>query len=92
MPALRSNSPPGFEPFADVFVIPGAIGVQEGGFIALCGVFGIPAPTAIALSLIKRLPEIVLGIPGLLLWQGLEGRHLLRRRHDDAKSPVPLER
>ena len=74
------------------FVIPGAIGVQEGGFIALCAVFGIPAPTAIALSLIKRLPEIVLGIPGLLLWQGLEGRHLLRRRHDDAKSPVPLER
>ena len=32
------------------------------------------------------------GIPGLLLWQGLEGRQLLRRRHDDAKSPVPLER
>jgi putative membrane protein len=74
------------------FVVPGAIGVQEGGFIALCAVFGIPAPTAIALSLIKRLPEIVLGIPGLLLWQGLEGRQLLRRRHDDAKSPVPLER
>ena len=73
------------------FVIPGAIGVQEGGFIALCAVFGIPAPTAIALSLIKRLPEIVLGIPGLFLWQGLEGRQLLRRGHDDAKSRVPLE-
>ena len=61
------------------FVVPGAIGVQEGGFIALCAVFGIPAPTAIALSLIKRLPEITLGIPGLFIWQGLEGRQALRR-------------
>ena len=62
------------------FVVPGAIGVQEGGFVALCAVFAIPAPTAVALSLVKRLPEIVLGIPGLLLWQGLESRHLLARR------------
>ena len=46
------------------FVVPGALGVQEGGFIALCAVFGIPAPTAIALSLVKRLPEIALGHPG----------------------------
>ena len=62
------------------FVVPGAIGVQEGGFVALCAVFGIPAPTAVALSLIKRFPEIVLGIPGLLVWQGLESRNLLARR------------
>ena len=60
------------------FAVPGAIGVQEGGLIALCAIFGIPAPTAIALSLVKRLPEVLLGIPGLLIWQGLEGRRLLR--------------
>ncbi len=59
------------------FVVPGAIGVQEGGFIALCAIFGVPAPTAIALSLVKRLPEVAFGIPGLLIWQGLEGRRLL---------------
>ncbi len=70
------------------FVVPGAIGVQEGGYVALCAVFGIPAPVGIALSLIKRLPEIALGIPGLFVWQGLEGRQLLRRRHDVAKSPM----
>ena len=69
------------------FVVPGAIGVQEGGFIALCALFGIPAPTAIALSLVKRLPEVLLGIPGLLIWQGLEGRRLLRARATDAKQP-----
>jgi putative membrane protein len=70
------------------FVVPGAIGVQEGGFVALCAVFGIPAPVGIALSLIKRLPEIVLGIPGLLFWQVLEGRRLLGNRHDVAKSSM----
>ncbi|MDX7950094.1 lysylphosphatidylglycerol synthase domain-containing protein [Lichenihabitans sp. Uapishka_5] len=68
------------------FVVPGAIGVQEGGFIALCAIFGIPAPTAIALSLVKRLPEVLLGIPGLFIWQGLEGRRLLRRGSADAKQ------
>ena len=59
------------------FVVPGGIGVQEAGFVALCAVFGIPAPAAIALSLAKRFPEVVLGLPGLLVWQGLESRHIL---------------
>ena len=62
------------------FVVPGGIGVQEGGFVALCAAFGIPAPVAIALSLAKRFPEIVLGLPGLLVWQGLESRQLVQRR------------
>lgn len=54
------------------FLIPGALGVQEGGFIALCAVYGIPAPAAIALSLVKRVPEILLGLPGLIYWHRLE--------------------
>ena len=70
------------------FVVPGAIGVQEGGFVALCAIFGIPAPTAIALSLVKRLPEVALGIPGLLIWQGLEGRRLLRGKATGASGTV----
>lgn len=73
------------------FVVPGAVGVQEGGFIALCAVFAIPAPTAIALSLIKRLPEIALGIPGLFVWQGLEGRRALRARAP-ADRPADVRR
>ena len=72
------------------FIVPGAIGVQEGGFIALCAVFGIPAPVAIALSLVKRLPEIALGLPGLLIWQGLEGRNLLRARKPGPKNSARL--
>lgn len=73
------------------FVVPGGIGVQEGGFVALCAVFGIPAPVAVALSLVKRFPEIALGLPGLFIWQGLEARHLLGRRASPNSSPTSGE-
>jgi uncharacterized membrane protein YbhN (UPF0104 family) len=58
------------------FAVPGALGVQEGGLILVCGLFGITPVTAIALSLIKRLREIVLGVPGLLAWGWVELRRL----------------
>ncbi|MCW2275781.1 flippase-like domain-containing protein [Rhodoblastus acidophilus] len=58
------------------FLIPGAWGVQEGGFIALCAAFGIGSPNAIALSLIKRIPDLICGAPGLALWRRLEGESL----------------
>ncbi|HMO28734.1 flippase-like domain-containing protein [Enterovirga sp.] len=61
------------------FAVPGGVGVQEGGFIALCAIFGVPAGPALALSLVKRVPDLVLGLPGLAVWQVLEGRHALRR-------------
>jgi putative membrane protein len=56
------------------FAIPGAIGVQEGGFVLLCAVYGIPAEPALAVSLVKRIADLALGIPGLLLWHRLERR------------------
>jgi putative membrane protein len=56
------------------FLIPAGLGVQEGGFIAICLVFSISAPTALALSLIKRIPEVVLGLPGLFAWHVFEAR------------------
>jgi putative membrane protein len=56
-----------------VFAIPGALGAQEGGLIAICAIFGLPAEAAIAMSLIKRVPDVVFGAPSLLGWQMLEG-------------------
>jgi putative membrane protein len=50
------------------FVVPAGIGVQEAGFLALGAVLGIPPQTALALSLVKRVPEIALGLPGLVAW------------------------
>lgn len=59
------------------FAIPGGIGVQEGGYVALCGLFGIAAGPAVALSLVKRVPDLVLGLPALAAWQWIEGRRVL---------------
>ena len=61
------------------FAVPGGLGVQEGGFIALCAVFGLPPHVAIAMSLVKRVPELLLGLPGLAVWHRLETRELGRR-------------
>ncbi len=49
------------------FVVPGAVGVQEGGFVLVCGLFGVPAETALALSVLKRVRELVVGAPVLLI-------------------------
>jgi len=50
------------------FLIPGSLGIQEGGFLLLGSVLGIPPQTALALSLGKRVRELILGLPGLLVW------------------------
>jgi len=62
------------------FAIPGALGAQEGGLIVLCAIFGIPPEAALALSLVKRIPDLVIGVPGLLAWQAMEGWHFHTRR------------
>lgn len=56
------------------FPVPAGIGVQEGGFVLLGMLLGVPAEAALALSLAKRVPDVVLGLPGLLAWQVLERR------------------
>jgi putative membrane protein len=60
------------------FAIPGALGVQEGGFILVCGLFGIPAEQALALSLVRRIRDISHGVPALIVWQRIEGRRFAR--------------
>jgi putative membrane protein len=48
------------------FAIPGALGIQEGGFLLLAPLVGLPPSAALALSLAKRTRELLLGLPGLL--------------------------
>lgn len=62
------------------FAIPGALGVQEGGFVLVGRLVGLGPETALALSLAKRVREILLGLPGLLWWSALEGQRLLPGR------------
>jgi hypothetical protein len=41
--------------------------------------FGLSPEFALALSLIKRVRDIVIGVPALALWQAMEGRRLLAK-------------
>ena len=56
------------------FAVPGALGVQEGGLILVCGLLGIGPQGAIELSLLKRVRELALGIPALAAWLWIERR------------------
>jgi putative membrane protein len=62
------------------FAVPGGLGVQEGGYVVVGNLLGIPGDAAFALSLIARVRELALGIPGLISWQLIEARRLLRAR------------
>lgn len=64
------------------FAVPGAVGVQEGGFVVFGALLGLPAGAGLALSLAKRVRELVLGLPGLLDWQIESGRATLRNLRD----------
>ena len=56
------------------FFVPGSWGVQEGGYILVGQMLGLPAHLSLSLSFVKRVPDFVLGLPGLAVWQGIEMR------------------
>jgi putative membrane protein len=60
------------------FAVPSAIGVQEGAFVVLGGLFGVDAPTALAVSLVRRARDLVIGGPAVVAWQILERRRRAR--------------
>jgi putative membrane protein len=65
---------------AAAFMVPGALGIQEGGFVVLGSLLGITPEMALGLSLAKRVRELFLGIPGLVAWQVMEGKRLFFER------------
>jgi putative membrane protein len=56
------------------FLVPSGLGLQEVGLLALGAVLGVNGPTALALSLAKRMRDILFGVPALATWQWLELR------------------
>ena len=76
------------------FVVPSGLGVQEGAFVLLGGLFGIGAQSALALSLIRRARDLVIAVPVLAVWQLHEGGRFWRRQPAEAAggtdaAPVP---
>lgn len=61
------------------FVIPGALGVQEGAYMLLGEMLGLTPEMGLALSLVKRVRDLLLGIPALLGWQAQESGRLWNR-------------
>lgn len=60
------------------FAVPAQLGVQEGGYMLLGGLIGLGPELGLALSLVKRVRALLLGVPALLTWQIMEGCRLLK--------------
>jgi putative membrane protein len=58
------------------FVVPAGLGVQEAGLVLFGHALGVSGELALAISMAKRLREVLCGLPALLSWQWLEGRRL----------------
>jgi putative membrane protein len=61
------------------FAVPGQLGVQEGGYLVIGNILGIPGDIAFAISLLGRCRDLAVGIPALVAWQIIEGRMFFRR-------------
>ena len=64
------------------FVVPGAAGVQEAGYVGLGAAFGVPPDLALGVSLLRRARDLALGLPILLAWQWMEWRRAGRAARD----------
>lgn len=71
------------------FFVPNAVGVQEGAYIMLGAGFGLTPDIALALSLLKRGRDLLLGIPALLFWQFVETRRLWAVRVAERAAALP---
>jgi len=67
------------------FLVPGALGVQEGGFLLIGAALGIDGPTALALAASRRLRDLLIFFPGLVAWHRAESK-------PPAAGPMPNSR
>jgi glycosyltransferase 2 family protein len=72
-------------------VIPNAIGVQEGAYILIGAAFGLTPEMALAVSLLKRARDLVIGLPALGAWQLAEGGRLWRRLTPPTHRTAPFQ-
>jgi glycosyltransferase 2 family protein len=63
------------------FVVPGAIGIQEGAFLLIGTMLGLDPQVALALAIARRIREILVFVPGLVVWQVMEAHRLVAGRN-----------
>jgi len=60
------------------FLVPAGLGVQEAAVLLFGHLAGVGGDVALSLALVKRMREILLGIPALISWQWFEVRRVGR--------------
>jgi putative membrane protein len=68
------------------FMVPAGLGVQEAGFIWIGNALGITNELALAVSMAKRLRELLCGVPALLSWQWLEASRLSKPGRSESNA------
>ncbi|MFO1436631.1 MAG: lysylphosphatidylglycerol synthase domain-containing protein [Gammaproteobacteria bacterium] len=58
------------------FIVPAGLGVQDGGLVLLAGLLSIGPQQALALALLRRAREWMVGLPALACWQLIETKHV----------------
>ncbi|HEX5460568.1 MAG TPA: lysylphosphatidylglycerol synthase domain-containing protein [Steroidobacteraceae bacterium] len=67
------------------FLVPAGLGVQEASLVGFGALLGINGELALALSLAKRMREILFGVPALMSWYWVEGRKELQHVRGSGK-------
>ena len=70
------------------FLVPGALGIQEAGYVIVCALFGIIPAGAIAFSLARRARDLSIGLVGLGLWQTLELKRAALRYNQSGSAKL----
>jgi len=69
------------------FIIPNAYGIQEGAYILIGAIIGLPADISLAVSLAVRIRDIVFDPAGLLTYQNIESKKLLEKIDNQPLQP-----
>jgi putative membrane protein len=67
------------------FLVPAGLGVQEASLVGFGALLGVNGELALALSLAKRMREVLFGVPALLSWYWVEGRRELQHVRGSGK-------
>ncbi|MGB8843665.1 MAG: lysylphosphatidylglycerol synthase domain-containing protein [Aliidongia sp.] len=63
------------------FVVPGAIGIQEGAFLLFGTMLGLDPQIALAVAITRRIRDVIVFVPGLVVWQLTEAHKLVAGRN-----------
>ena len=74
---------------ATCILIPGALGTQEGGGVALCQMLGIPPGIGLTLWIVRRAREVVFDAIGLLYLPARNLSRMLAGRARSGTGPAP---